>query len=449
VNPPAPPVSPEASAAPTLRPGSDLGGGPRAAILAATKAGLGAFAIVALAAQAVPALIDVFGAGLALATALKLGWFYELAFHRVGIDIIATGGTTARVSVAFLTGTGLALWLLFRAGRATAVRAGPLLRDRAIAVTIVGVAYALPIAVITAFVRLRLDTGVAFLPRAVRLQGVVWQAFAFPALLGIVAAAAGATIASIRRGSRTQAWLIGGWRMALGALGLSVIGVLMLAAVRPQGLATYTRAVSADGSRVALLLLGHHALLLPDQSFLVLAPSMGGCTSLRGPSGTLPLICPGTLPVLDTPTLLDDLARVQDRGSARAPSPSRPMSAGYWTFLLVPLLSTLAGGRWIASRADDMSARLLRAAGAGVVFAVLVGIGTWMANVEVVVGSANAPTASSFTLGARPSSVFALALVWGVVGGSVGALTFGRRQDEGTPVPVEPDDPAPPNPTSV
>jgi hypothetical protein len=424
-----------------------MGGGLRAAIPVAIKGGLGAFAIVALVGQAVPALIDVFGGGLALPTALKLGWFYELSFHRVGIDITATGGATARLSIAFLAGTGLALFLLYRVGRAAVGRAGPVLGDRVFAVTIVGLSYALPIAVITAFVHLRLDPGVAFLPGTVRLQGVLWQAFVFPALLGITAAGAGATVGSMPQGSRVCVWLVGGWRMVLGALALAVIGVLMLAAVRPQGLATYTRAVSADGSWVALLLLGHHALLLPDQSFLVLASSMGGCTSLRGPAATVSLICPGTLPALDTPTMLDDLARV--RGSTRAPSASRSMPAGYGAFVLVPLLAALAAGRRLAASVDSVTVRIRRAAGAGVVFAALVGVGTWMANVEMVVGRADAPGTSSFTLGARPLPTALLALAWGVVGGSVGALTLGRLQDEGTPVPVEPDEPVPPSPTSV
>jgi hypothetical protein len=430
VNPPAPPALPEAS-------------------VEATKGGLGAFAIVALAGQAVPALIDVFGGGLALPTALKLGWFYELAFHRVGIDITTTGGATARLSVTFLTGTGLALWLLYRAGRAAAGSVRPVLRDRVFAVMVVGLAYAIPIAVITAFVHLRLDTGVAFLPGSVRLQGVVWQAFVFPALMGIAAAAAGVIIASMPRGSRTRTWLIGGWRMLVGALGLALVGVLVLAALRPQGLATYTRAVSANGSRVAFLLLGHHALLLPDQSFLVLTPSMGGCTSLRGPAATLSLVCPGTLPALDPPTLLDDLARVREHGSTHAPPASRSMPAGYWAFALVPLLAALATGRWVAAGVDGAGARLRRAAGAGIVFAALVGVGTWMANVDVIVGRADTPGTSSFTLGARPVPTALLALAWGVLGGSVGALTLGRRQDEGTPEPVEPDEPAPPSPTSV
>ena len=125
------------------------------------------------------------------------------------------------------------------------------------------------------------------------------------------------------------------------------------------------------------------------------------------------------------------------------------MPAGYWAFALVPLLATLAAGRWVATSVDGVIARLRAAVGAGVVFAALVGVGTWMTDVDVVVGRAGTPGTSSFTLGARPVSTALLALIWGVVGGSVGSLTRRGRQDEGTPVPVEPDDPAPPSPTSV
>ena len=235
-----------------------------------------------IAAQIVPISIDVFGGGLALSTALKLGWFYELAFHKVAIDVTGSGGATGRVSLAFLSGTGLAIWVLFRAGRTAARRAGPSFGARVLAGAMVGPVYALPIAVITSFVRLQLHTGGFFAPETVGFHGVVWQAFALPALLGIGAGGVAGALDSWPRDSRGHAWLVGGWRGLLGALGLAAIGVLVLAAVRPQGTTDYARVVSSNGPRVAALLLGHHALLLPNQSFFVLAPSMGGCTELEG-----------------------------------------------------------------------------------------------------------------------------------------------------------------------
>jgi hypothetical protein len=278
----------------------------------------------------------------------------------------------------------------------------------------------------------------------------VWQAFAYPALLGAVAGGAGGALGVLRVDARVSVWLIGGWRMLLAALGLAAVGIMLLAAVRPQGLATYTHVVSANGARSALLLVGHHALVLPNQSFLVIAPSMGGCTSLSGPGGTAPLVCPGTLPAPDDPALVPSVAVADDDRTSPDP-PARSMPPGYWTFLLVPAIATVGAGRWAGRTWRGRSGgreRALRGGGAGVVFAVLVGVGTWMAGVEVGLTLNATSTPASFTVGASPFETALLALAWGVIGGALGALVLGG-QDEGTPVPVEPDEPVPPSPTSV
>jgi hypothetical protein len=310
--------------------------------------------------------------------------------------------------------------------------------------------YALPIVVITSFVRLRLHTVGVFVPETVGFRGVVWQAFVFPAFLGIAAGGAGGAIGSLPRGSRAHASLVGGWRGLLGALGLAAIGVLVLAAVRPQGTASYARVVSSNGPRVALLILGHHALLLPNQSFFVLGPSLGGCIELVGSDTTIPLTCPGRLPLLEWPALLDDLARAGRADlSTTGTITDRLMPAGYWAFVLVPALATLAAGRYVGARVSGRPRQreaLVRGLGAGVMFALLIGVGTWMASAELIVHAADG-SGTTLTLGPRPLPTALLALAWGVAGGVLGASI--RRQDEGTPVPVEPDAPVPPNPTSV
>jgi hypothetical protein len=443
VNPSAPPASPEAH--------TDRGPGVRTMSLRVIRSGLIAFAVTALAAQIVPASIEFFGGGLAISTALKLGWFYELAFHRVAIDVTGSGGVSGRLSVAFLSGTGLVVWVLFRAGRAAARRAGPSLRARALAGAMIGPVYALPIAVITTSVRLRLHTGGGVLPETVGFHGLGWQAFAFPAVLGIAAGGAGGAVGSLPRGSRVRAWLVGGWRATLGALGLAFVGVLLVAALRPDGTAAYARGVSSNGPRTALLLLGHHALLLPNQSLFVLGPSMGGCVELTGSDATSPVLCPGRLPRLDPSTVLDDIARVGGAGPTTVTAiTDRPMPSGYWAFVLVPALATLAAGRYARSTVPG-SVRSreawVRGAGAGAVFGVLVGIGAWMATATLSVRSATGSTPTSLALGPRPLPTALLALAWGVVGGAFGATM--RRQDEGTPVPAEPEAPVPPSPTSV
>jgi len=418
----------------------------RAAWPSAVKGGLLAFLATTIAAQLVPVSIDVFGGGLALSTAIKLGWFYELAFHKVAIDVTGAGGATGRISIAFLSGTGFAIWVLFRAGRRAARRAGPSFGPRVLAGAMVGPVYALPIAAITSLVRLQLSTGGSFAPETLGFRGVVWQAFALPALLGIGAGGAAGALEALPRNSRGRAWLVGGWRALLGALGLAVVGVLVLAAVKPQGTAAYARAVSSNGPRAAALVLGHHALLVPNQSFFVLAPSMGGCTELRGPKASIPLLCPGRLPALSSPDILDDVARVDGAQPAGGANADRPMPAGYWMFVLVPAVATFSGGRSAGSGSGARES-LVRGAGAGVVFAVLVGVGSWLASAELVLHAVESPGTTVLTLGPRPLPTALLALAWGVVGGVLGATT--RRQEEGTPVPVEPDEPVPPSPTSV
>ena len=441
----APPVPPEAHV------GAD-GTGPRAAFAAAVRGGLFAFAATSAVAQIAPMVIELFGGGLALSTALKLGWFYELAFHRVGIVVSGASGAEARLSEAFLSGTAFVVWMLFRAGHAAgAARSASSVRSQALAGAMVGPIYALPIAVITWLVEVQLAAGGPLVSGTVRFEGVVWQSFVFPAVLGVVAGGAGGALGALPADARAGAWLVGGWRMLLTALGLGAVGVLLLAAVRPQGLATYARSVSANGPRSAVLLVGHHALLLPNQSFLVVAPSMGGCTSLSGPRGTVPLVCPGTLPTLDDPGLVPSIARGDVARTPAPDAPSRSMPPGYWAFLLVPAIATLGGGRWAGrtwrGRSDGRE-RVRRGAGAGVVFALLMGAGTWMASIHVGLTLTTASTPTSFTLGANPVGTALLAVLWGVIGGALGAWLAGD-QDEGTPVPVEPDVPVPPSPTSV
>ena len=62
---------------------------------------------------------------------------------------------------------------------------------------------------------------------------------------------------SLRRGSRRpaparRAWITGGWRAFGWALGLSLVGLLVLATLRPQGTAHYSRVVTAPGSEGGL-----------------------------------------------------------------------------------------------------------------------------------------------------------------------------------------------------
>jgi hypothetical protein len=138
VNAGAPPAPPEAHV-------RDDGTGLRAALAIAVRGGLLAFVATAAVAQIPPLMIEIFGGGFALSTALKLGWFYELAFHRVGIVVSGTAGFQAHLSVAFLTGTAFVVWMLFRAGRAAgSAMSASSVRSHVLAGALVGPIYALP-----------------------------------------------------------------------------------------------------------------------------------------------------------------------------------------------------------------------------------------------------------------------------------------------------------------
>jgi len=393
----------------------------------ALRRGLVAFGVVALAGQLVPTVIDLFGGGLAFPTALKLGWFYTLAFHRVGLEV--TTASASRLSIAFLTGTGLVLWLLYRGGRAAGLLAGPSSRERILAGAMIAPAYAVPVGLLTLIVHLQLRTPGGLLSGGVRVDGVTWQAFVFPAAIAVVTGGAGALLASEPQGSRLRAWLVGGWRMMLVALGLALIGLLVVAAVRPQGLRTYARAVAANGPRAAMLVLGHQALLLPNHAFMVLAPSMGACVSLEGAAATIPVLCPGRLPVLG-----EGLSATLRAASRRAAvPPRRTMPAAYFLLIAVPALATITGGRWAARHADGRE-RLVRGAGAGIVFGVVVGFGAWATCIAF----------RSFSFGPVPVPTAMLGLVWGTVGGTLGAVWPAAQEEPGTPEPA-----LPPSPTSV
>jgi hypothetical protein len=442
-------VSRAASPALTEARGPGSGG----VVVFALRRGFLLFLLVAAAAQVPPLLVVLFGGDLTISTATKIGWFYALAFHRAAIEVaeVATAGPDAvlayRLSVAALAGTGLALWLAYRAGEAVGERAGGAVERRALAGAAVAVGYAVPIGAITAVVRLDLVTEGMFFPDLIRIRGIVWEAFALPLALAGAAAAAGAAMGGIVPGSRAHAWLAGGWRMLLAALGLALAGVVILAAIRPAGLDAYARAVSANGPRVAALLLGNHALLVPNQSFVVLAPSMGGCTAVWGSEDHEPLLCSGRLSSVDPQIVLLDAAIIA-RGESVAES-SRPLPFAYAVFLLVPLVATVLVGRSVAAGATraGRGQRVALGAGAGVVFAVLVGVGTWMASITVraVEVSAGGTRTGSVTLGARPLATGLLAIAWGMIGGAVGAAIPSPQEA----APVSGPEEEPPSPTSV
>jgi hypothetical protein len=432
------------------------GGGLRAAVPVALARGLAAFVVVSLAGQIPPLLIQLFGGGLAWVTALKLGWLYTLMYHHVAIELRGQGSPdgavveVVHVGVALLTGTALALWLLYRGGCAAGRAAGGGSLRRSVAGAMVAIPYAVPILLVTLAVRLELATGGGLLPDLTTLAGAPWQAFVLPLAIGLVAGGVGGLLTTASLDARVRTWIVGGWRTFVTALGLAIVALLVFAAVRPAGTAAYARSLGPP--RRAALEVGNQALALPNHALFVLVPSMGGCDALRGADTSVDLLCMGRFPLGDIGAralgLVADVARGREPGD-----PTRPMRS-LAAFLLVPLLATVAGGRLAARGRRRVLDRLGAGMGSAVVFATLVAIGAWASSIEVDAQSLGGAGGDriGLVLGPRPLAAGALALAWGVGGAAVGALVPERAQTPGVGAPPAGDAgpaPVPPSPTSV
>jgi len=376
---------------------------------------------------------------------VKIGWLYVLSFSRVGLEVrlspavsavagSAVGGSLYRVHVAFLSGTALAVWLLFRAGRWAAERAPTGAGLRALVGALVAPGYAVPAFALALAATIRLPE---FALDSVR--PVPWQALAFPLAMAAAAGAAGglaarsAVAARPPWGPRAVAWTTGGWRMLIVSIGFAFVGLLLLAAVHPADVGTYVRWHERTG-RTGGIALVHEVLALPNIGEWLVAPSMGGCDVAGSSGGTTRLACSDG--VVDPA----GLATLRVR---RIPLP-------WWSFVFlgVPLAATLLGGERAARGVSAWRERLLRGGGAGVVFGVLTGAAARVAGLAI---SSSGDPGSAIRLGPRPLSTAALGLVWGVLGGAAGALFPVAQDDDGDPegVPVDPEAPVPPRPTSV
>jgi hypothetical protein len=399
-------------------------------IPSAAARGFAAFAVVAAAGQAIGfaewfALHRPFG----LRFPLKVGWLYFLAFHRVGVDVRGPGLTfledagpplAARVHLAFLTGTALALVVLFRAARRSVMSTRG---QRASAGLSLVIGYALPSLVGSLVVTLRFPVvGATVVP-------VLTESFVMPMILAIVASAAAFAIvpASDGRSSgahRLRACLIGGWWMLIAAVLLAIVGLVVLAGLRPDGAGAYWRAVTAGGSVRGTVIVGHQALLLPNQSIFLLAPAMGTCDEMTVGSDRRDLLCFGREPVASQ--LSGFFGGNPDAGDS--------MPTVFFLFVAVPATAVVLGGRR-AGRETLRHERWLVGAGAGLVFAALVAAMAAAATIRLAFQPPGSAVAGGVTIGPELPAVMFAALLWGVVGGAIGALsvdvTTGRIDQEG------------------
>lgn len=383
-------------------------------------------AVLAVAAlgQVPPSLVNVAGGGLAVQTQLRVGWLYTMAGHAVSIRATGSGGSidglgagVVSLRLGMLTIAAVAITMLVVGARATARRVDDVGVRRIVAGALLAVPYAALIGGVNVGVALRLDTGGGFLPDATTFAAPAWEGFVLPGALALVSGAIGGwSVSESWRRSAGRAVRAGALAF-LWTIGLSFVGLLVFATLRPEGLERYSVETWSAGPHRAALYIGHQALLLPDQAMWVLAPSMGACVSLRVEEGAHDVLCLDRIPRAPDPAtwLLSELGRVD--GSP----PVAPMPWVAWLFVAVPAAAILLG----LHRLGRSATSFVRAAGrglvAGGVFAVLV-ITTTLAG-SLWLGVNDGGATRSVALGPDPLMTAALALAWGLVGGAVVSTT--------------------------
>lgn len=384
------------------------------------------------------------GTGRSFGAFARVGWLYVGAFHHVavrmearvafGTALEAPSGTeraSVSVGVAVLAATALALWLLFRAGRGVADRAGGGVLPRMGHGAKVAPAYAAAMFVPSLVVTARMHVENAVVTADVRASLDPWQALVLPLLLAALAGAAGGLRSALedRPGElrREAAVAEGGWRMFVTALGLAYGGLLAAGVVQPDepvalltpSSARYYQEAFAR-PKVGALILAHHVGLAPNEAVWTLVPAMGACDGVWGderadllcygrfPTGAR-LLPRGVFPLVDTAGL--ELGRTP---------------AGYWLFLLAPAAATVLGGRHAAERAGaGGGGGALAGALAGIVFAALVAVAA-LVSVVTVRYEVEGWFAGRVLAGPNLVAAPLLALAWGVVGGGLGGLSAGR-----------------------
>jgi hypothetical protein len=409
---------------------------------------LRAFLVMAVLGQAVAFAVNLARApGESAATAAKLGWLYFGWFHHAAVTARLTSveggdaGLTAHVGLAMMLGTVLAIAILYKGGRAVADKARGGAAARVLHGMKVAPAYAILPFVISGLVSIDIPiprNGLVAGSFQMPSWGLSW--FVLPLLIAAAAGAAGGLrsgrhelISNDPWGRRAAGVIAGGFRMFVLGLVLSFVGLLVLAAIRPGATGTYFRTISGTPNDQTTMNIAHHVLLLPNQSMWVLVPAMGGCDGLSGGGVSASFLCYSKVPttVSVTPGGLTSDTPVVQADFAKAPS-------GYLAFLLVPALAVILGGRYAArKRARIKGEAIAMGAASGVVFAVLVVLGSWLASLSAVLSSPTGglPANASVLIGPAVGAAGLLALLWGVVGGALGGWLGGREFPRRAPLP--------------
>ncbi|HEX6844706.1 MAG TPA: hypothetical protein VF235_06265 [Actinomycetota bacterium] len=336
---------------------------------------------------------------------IKIGLAYSLASVRVPFDVTAVTSDAEVVRSELVIALGaLTILVLVLAFRAGAMQGRGLERRpvrAALAGALIAPGFALPLwgaafLVVLRFPNLDVD----------RLAPDPVLALVLPLLVaGVAGGIGGLSVARAALEAR------GGWR-ATGAgaaraagsmlwlgIAFSFVAFLVLAATQLDQTQAYARFVgSGAGGAVAIV---HHALLLPNQSAMLLGVFAGSPAELALGRSTVTIAIDGI---------------TDPRGILVEQATSFP--AWFWLFVLVPAAAAFLGGRAAAEKDVKPREALRRAGLGGVGFAALAGLTVWAASIRVPILAA---FGAELTLGNDPWGTVLLILPFGVLAGLPGA----------------------------
>ncbi len=378
-------------------------------------------------------------------TVARLGGLYVFGSLRVPIQLRASAsgvrGTFLDVSVALLTITAVGVVLLFRGGESVGTRASGGLVRRGLWGATVGLPFGLFVWLLSLLVGFHfriqvIEGGQVAIGVSKPLAAVIGLG------VGIVVGCLGGVWSGLSRATRSvpqragappvrsrtvlaSGAVAGAWRMFLAALALSFLGLLVLAGLKPDATRAYLDRTTGRGAS-GFDLLAHHVLALPNQSMFVLVPAMGGCDRVEGTGEPRTFLCMSKIPVHGGVNLLGPLLPGKRRelrspfAGVRFGSPP----AGFLLFLLIPLGASVLGGIRAARPAGSRTQAAAAGALAGVGFAALVVAACVAAALSIKFYGGQVP--ASLTILPDPAAGAVLGLVWGILGGTVGAFAGWR-----------------------
>jgi hypothetical protein len=355
---------------------------------------------------------------------LKIGFAYALASVRVPFLVTqrdaSDPATPEALSVALGALTVAVVVLAFRAGRdqAKGLERRPVAAAGAGAV--VGLGFAVPSLLIALPTRLAFPTANVAL-----LRPEIWAAIVLPLLVvGGIGAAGGLAatrehLGTTSRGRMLVASVHGGFAALWWGLACAFVGFLALAAVEMDATRAYGRAMNQFGDAGAIAVV-HHALLLPNQSAMLLSVAMGSPVELTAAEEGASLSLTGIDVVGDGLVSPGGLFGV-DRGIPTGID----FPTWYLAFALIPLVATIAGGRRAGEGARSPRERTTTGALAGIVYAAIVT--TTVGFASLVIPFLTGLFGGSTRLGPDLGRTFGVALLWGLVGCTMGALVAPTR----------------------